>query len=544
MATAAMAVMPQAAQYFNQQMTRRVAMVAQDRLFGAIDRFLGLSRFEDPDFLDRLRLAQQAGGSTPNSVVEGLLSIVRALITITGFLGSLYLLSPLMTILALGAGLPVLVAENVLSRQRVNMYWNVGPHERRELFYAQLLGSVAAAKEVRLFDIGAFLRKRMMTERATADDAKRVLEKRTAIVQSGLSILAASVFSFGLIWAVLATIKGQLSIGDITVLIAAIAGVQSALGALAGGVGQLHQSMLMFRNYLLVTGAAPDLPVLAAPRPLPELHDGIELQDVWFRYSKDHPWVLRGVTFRISAGKSVALVGLNGAGKSTLVKLLCRFYDPTRGDILWDGVNLRDTDPSELRQRVSALFQDFMQYDLTAAENIALGDLRHLSDEGRIHAAALRAGIHETLSNLPRGYSTLLSRNFFTETDKDNPDTGVVLSGGQWQRLALARSLLRDRRDFMILDEPSAGLDAEAEHEIHTTLKKCRAGLTSLLISHRLSSVRDADHIAVLSEGRIVESGDHCALVTSGGLYWRLFTMQASGYNGEQSVLRPGASVD
>jgi ATP-binding cassette subfamily B protein len=286
----------------------------------------------------------------------------------------------------------------------------------------------------------------------------------------------------------------------------------------------------MFDHYVAVTTAGPDLPVTATPHPVPALRHAIELRDVWFRYAADHPWILRGVTMRIDCGSTLALVGLNGAGKSTLVKLLCRFYDPDRGAVLWDGVDLRDLDPAALRQRIGAVFQDYMDYDMTATENIAMGDLTALTDEPRIRSAAQRAGLHDKLAGLPHGYNTLLSRNFLMNSDEDDPSTGVVLSRGQWQRLALARALLRDRRDLMILDEPSSGLDPEAEHEIHTSLLRHRSGQTSLLISHRLSAVRDADQIVVLADGRITECGDHTTLLATGGEYARLFTLQAAGY--------------
>ncbi|MET7304376.1 ABC transporter ATP-binding protein [Embleya sp. NPDC005575] len=534
------AVAPQVTRYLRAGIDREVGMVAQDRLFTAVEGFVGLSRFEDPRFLDRLRLAQQSGGTAPTLVVDGVLGMSRAALTVTGFLGSLILLSPMMTVLVLASGVPTLLAEIALSRRRARMFWDVGPVERRELFYGQLLSSVEAAKEVRLFGAGAFLRHRMLTERRTANAAKRAMDRREVVVQAGLGVLAALVSGGGLLWAVGAARTGALSVGGITMFVAAVGGVQGALAALAGEVARSHQAVLMFRHYATVTTAGPELPVPAAPRALPELRDAIELRDVWFRYSEEHPWVLRGVSLRIPHDQAVALVGLNGAGKSTLVKLLCRFYDPTRGAILWDGVDLRDTDPVELRRRIGAVFQDYMEYDLTAADNIALGGLGSSDnpdslpdDRVPIQAAAKRAGIHHKLAGLPHGYDTLLSRMFFMESDKDNPATGVMLSGGQWQRLALARAFLRDeqgKRDLMILDEPSAGLDAEAEHEIHAELRRHRTGRTSLLISHRLGAVREADLIVVLSEGCVAERGDHAALMATGGEYARLFTLQANGY--------------
>ncbi|MFJ6937797.1 ABC transporter ATP-binding protein [Streptomyces sp. NPDC101132] len=601
------ALAPQATRYLRAETDRAVQLLAQDRLFGAVQEFTGLARFEDPRFLDRLRLAQQAGRMTPNQSVDGLLGIVSAALTITGFLGSLLVVSPVMTALVLGAGLPVLLAQLSLARRRARMFWDIGPAERRELFYADLLTTVDAAKEVRLFGTGPFLRARMRAERRSANAAQRAVDRRDLAVQSGLGLLTAAVAGGGLLWAVGAARTGALSVGDITVFIAALAGVQGALTALAGEIARTHQALLMFDHYLAVTTAGPDLPVparAAAPEPL---RRGIELRDVWFRYSDGHPWVLRGVSLTIPYGRSLALVGLNGAGKSTLVKLLCRMYDPTRGAILWDGTDLRDLDPAALRRRIGAVFQDYMTYDLTAAENIALGDLDALDDPARIRAAARRAGIDRRIRELPQGYDTLLTRLFFPSPGPEGPpeapgegrtaapedvpyasggtrdtagdalaaapggapaagreDTpaggtqdpyedvavlpggpppdpaaGVELSGGQWQRLALARALLRERCDLMVLDEPSAGLDAAAEHEIHTALRRHRRGRTSLLISHRLGAVRDADLIVVLDGGRIVERGDHRALTATGGAYARLFALQAAGYRDAPQLPAP-----
>ncbi|BAU81463.1 ABC transporter [Streptomyces laurentii] len=529
------ALAPHAARYLRSELDRAVGLLAQDRLFAAVQGFTGLGRFEDPRFLDRLRLAQQAGRMSPNQSVDGILGTVQAAVTITGFLGSMLVLSPVMTGLVLAAGLPVLAAQLTLARRRARMFWDIGPAERREVFYADLLTTVDAAKEVRLFGLGTFLRGRMQSERRSANAAKRAVDRKDLLLQSGLGLLAAAVSGGGLLWAVHAARTGALSIGDITVFIAAIAGVQSALTALAGEIALTHQALLMFDHYAAVTEAGPDLPVPARPRAPEPLRHGIELRDVWFRYSDEHPWVLRGVDLTIPRGRSLAVVGLNGAGKSTLVKLLCRMYDPTRGAVLWDGVDIRALDPGELRRRVGAVFQDYMTYDLTAAENIALGDLdafdghEDLGGDPRVRAAAERAGIHPRLADLPQGYDTLLSRRFFPGAEQD-PAAGVELSGGQWQRLALARALLRDRCDLMILDEPSAGLDAAAEHEIHTALRRHREGRTSLLISHRLGAVRQAAAIVVLDRGRVVERGDHESLMAARGTYARLFTLQASGY--------------
>ncbi|MFJ1551422.1 ABC transporter ATP-binding protein [Streptomyces sp. NPDC088246] len=530
------AALPHLIQYVGTELNRRVSLHTMSTLFTAVDTFVGLSRFEDPRFLDRLRLARHGGGSNPGRAVAGILGASRALTTISGFLASLVLLNPWMAGLALCSGAPTLAAELASSRRRARMEWGIGPRERREMFYSGLLSSVEAAKEVRLFGVGRFLRERMLAERQASDVAKRSVERHEALVQTGLGAFSALVSGCGLVWAVHQAHAGRLSVGDVTVFIAAVAGTQAALALLAAEVAVTHQSVTLFGHYLRVVHAEPDLPVSPTPVPLPALAEAIELRDVWFRYSPAHPWVLRGVNLRIPCGSSLAVVGLNGAGKSTLIKLICRFYDPTRGAVLWDGVDIRGTDPAELRRRIGAVFQDFMDYDLTGAENIALGDLSALEDPGRLRTAARRAGVHDVLERLPHGYETLLSRVFLLESEKSDPATGVVLSGGQSQRLALARAFLRDRCDLMILDEPSAGLDAQAEHEIHVSLREHRDGMTSVLISHRLGAVREADVIAVLDQGKLVELGDHEALMTAGGVYARLFTVQAAGYQAESAV--------
>jgi ATP-binding cassette subfamily B protein len=271
-----------------------------------------------------------------------------------------------------------------------------------------------------------------------------------------------------------------------------------------------------------------DLPVLpAGQRPAcGPLRRGIELRDVWFRYGEDRDWVLRGVSAELPFGQATGLVGVNGAGKSTLIKLLCRLYDPQRGTITWDGTDLRELDPDELRARLAVTFQDFLTYDLTVAENIGLGDLRGFTDRERITGAAAQVGLDPAVRRLPHGYDTIVSRTFSAADGTD----GALLSGGQNQRLALARTLMRGDADLLVLDEPSSGLDAEAEHRIHQVMQAYRRGRTSLLVSHRLSAVREADQILVLEAGQVAERGTHDELMTAGGTYARLFGRQAGGY--------------
>lgn len=524
-----MKALAEGGRYCQAELDRSIALTAQGNLYAALNRLPGLARFEDPAFLNTLRPAQTMGGRTPAQVFSGSLSIAGAALGVTGFVASLLALSPVMAGAILLSVAPAVLAEISLSRRRVSTHLKLGPLERREIFYAQLMTDTQAAKEVRLFGIGAFLHARMVSERRSADREISRLDRRDLVTQLSLGSLAALIAGAGLVWTIVRARDGALQVGDISMFIAAVAGLQSQLAGLVGEVARTHEQILLFRSFTTVETTAPDLVVAARPVELPPLSEGITLDDVWFRYGDDHPWILRGARLRIPAGTSMGLVGLNGAGKSTIVKLLTRMYDPTKGRITWDGVDLRDVDPAALRARIGAVFQDFMAYDLSARENIAIGRLDLMEDTAAIEAAAREAGIDTKLRSLSRGYETPLTRLFFDDAEPGE-DTGVYLSGGQWQRMALARAMLRRDSDLLILDEPSSGLDAEAEHELHSRISALRTGRTSLLISHRLGAIRHADTLAVLEDGVFTEVGGHDELMAENGRYAHLFALQASGY--------------
>ncbi|MEU5878624.1 ABC transporter ATP-binding protein [Spirillospora sp. NPDC047279] len=530
LAGVAVAFLPEAMQYVEEELRRAIDLTARGRLYEAIAAMPGLRRFEDPAFHDRLALASESGPTGPSDVVSGGLGTAQGVLTMAGFLTTLAVLNPWMLLPVLLAASIALNGQLRLSRFRAEMMWKLGHSTRREFFYAQLLTSVSAAKEVRLYGLGDLFGRRMLAELREINAGHRRLGRRELLVQGVHGVLGAAVAGAGLVWAVAAARAGRLTIGDVSMFILAVAGMQSGLTIVIHSIGRMHEAVLLFGHYRFVVDAGPDLPAPKARCAVRPLTEGVELRDVWFRYGDDLPWALRGVSITIPAGRATALVGPNGGGKSTLVKLLCRFYDPTRGAILWDGVDLRDLPVDELRRRIGTVFQDFMAYELNAAENIGVGDLPHLSDRDRVVAAARGAGCDETLAALPRGYDTMLSRTFDPMEERDDPATGVLLSGGQWQRVAIARAMMRTGTDLLVLDEPSSGLDAEAEAEVHRRLRDHRAGRTSLLISHRLSTVRDAESIVVLSEGTVTEEGSHAALLGHGGLYARLFRLQASGY--------------
>lgn len=528
----ATAMTPQFTRYLDAQVRRGTGMIIQDRLFTAVNGFAGLGRFEDPRHLDRIRMAQQNGQAAPVQLVSALFMAAQGALSLIGYLTALTVISVPMAGVVLVSSLPLLLIELRLSRRRADFLWNTTSLSRRQNLYAGLMTDARTAKEIRLFGLGNWFRDRLLDQTRKINSAERSLDRRVLFGQGGLALLGALVAGGGLVWAVLQIRKGDLTVGDIAVLSAALTGTQSALAGLVGRTADGYQALLTLRHYEEITTAGPDLPRATPSRPAPALRHAIELEGVWFRYADGHPWVLQDVSLTIPFGQAIALVGRNGSGKSTLVKLLCRLYDPVRGRILWDGIDLRRLPVDELRARIGAVFQDYVCYDLTARENIGIGDLAALHDLDLIRAAAGRADIDRELAALPHGYATPLSRGYFAEADGVD---GTTLSGGQLQRVALARALMRDRRDLLILDEPSSGLDAEAEHRIHQRLRAHRAGRTSLLISHRLGAVRDADEIVVLSGGRVAEQGQHDDLIAADGEYARLFHLQAESYGAPQT---------
>ena len=521
-----------------QELERNVGLLADGELFATVNRLPGLRAFEDPSFQDRLRTAQEGGGATPSQLVTAAFQLAQEAVTLVGVAGVLVAYSPQVAALVLLAALPGLYGELRLSGRRVAVLAALSAVTRRRMLWAELQADPQAAKELRLFGLGGFFRQRMLDERRTANTAERRLDLAAARLQVGLAVCAGAVTAAALGYGAARVLGGELTTGELAAAITSLVAVQVASTTMVADLATLNQSLLLFARHVDVLSWEPDLPAPSTAGTVGPLRAGIELRDVWFRYSPQHPWVLEGIKLEIPAGQTLALVGPNGAGKSTLVKLLCRLYDPDRGRILWDGVDLRALPLDQLRRRVGAIFQDFMRYDLTAAENIGVGDVAHLADRDRIARAARLAGADEDLRGLPDGYDTLLSRVFW-QPGADAP--GVELSGGQWQRIALARALLREH-DLVILDEPSASLDAQSEQALHARFRALVRGRTAVLVSHRFSTVRMADRIAVLDGGRVTEQGTHAELLALGGTYSRLFRMQAAAYvaDGTAAAAAPG----
>ncbi|PZF80774.1 ABC transporter ATP-binding protein [Jiangella anatolica] len=529
-AAVATAVVAALTRYAESELARRVALRAKSTLLSAVARIGGLELLERPAFLDRLRLAEQAGTGAPQVLVQAVFGALRAAVAAAGLVAVLAAVNPWLVPLTLAGALPAVAAALAESRERARVLWRITPGFRREMFYGGLLTDAGAAKEIRVFGLGDLLHERMTAELRAIARAQRTVDRRAALAQGGLAAAGALLGAAALVWGAVQAVAGAITVGDLSMLVTGLAGLRAAAAGMVRSAGDGHHSALVFGHFeaVLATAAA------AAAAPAPPLGplgravrpSTVEVRDLAFGYAPDHAPVLRGVTFTIPPGAMVALVGANGAGKSTVVKLLCRLYEPMSGSIRWDGRDAAGLPPDAVRRRIGVLFQDFVRYDLTAADNIGFGDVRRLGDEPALRAAARLAGADTVLDRLPQGYATMLSRAFGGADEAD----GVQLSGGQWQRVALARSLLRDDAELMILDEPSSGLDADAEAALYEHLRTERRGRSCLLVTHRLSAVRHADAIVVLAGGRVAEQGTHEELLAAGGEYARLYRRQAEGF--------------
>ncbi|MGQ4351875.1 ABC transporter ATP-binding protein [Streptomyces drozdowiczii] len=539
-ASLGLAVVPAIGEYLRGQNSRAIRIRVQDELFDGVNRLPGLRHFENPVFQDELRLAQQAGSTAPDLLVGSAVNGLQALVTLAGFLATVFVLNPVLGVVTVVMALPLFHTQLAAGKRRARVLQDNMPRNRRQMFYGSLLSDTDAVKEIRLFGLQDFFRDRAGEELRTASAAESRTDLLNLFRRLPPLVLGVALYGAGLLWAVRAVRAGTLTIGDVSMFLAATAGMQSGVAQLATTGSAAYQASITFGFFLGLKQVEPDLPRPAVDRALPPLARGIELRDVWFRYDDTSPWVLKGVDLTIPANAATALVGLNGAGKSTLVKLLCRLYDPTRGEILWDGVDIREIPPETLRERVGVVFQDYCRYDLTAGENIGLGQVARMNEEALVTGAAKAAGIHSRITALGAGYRTLLSRIFLPESEQGGL-SGQSLSGGEWQRVAVARAFMRGDAELMILDEPSAGLDAAAEKRLHDSLRELRAGATSVMISHRLSAVRGADRIVVLTSGRVAEQGDHGELMALGGAYADLFTLQADGYQLDAPGGLPGA---
>ena len=481
---------------------------------------LDLEDFEDPELQDKLdRARRQTMGRM--SLLSQLFGQAQDIVTVVSFAAGLLVYAPWLMVLLAVALVPAFIGESHFNAVNYSLNFQWTP-ERRQLEYIRQMGaSVETAKEVKIFDLNRFFIARFRELSAKFFLANRALARRRAFWGTLLAALGTLGYYIAYAYIAWRTVKGDFSIGDLTFLAGSFRRLRQLLESLLIGFSQVAGQAMYLDDLYSFFEIEPEIrsrpDAAGIPRPIAR---GFVFDNVGFRYPDAEKWALRGLQFELRAGEVLALVGENGAGKTTLVKLLARLYDPDEGRILLDGRDLRDYDLDDLRANIGVIFQDFVRYHLTAGENIAVGQVDAMRDTARIREAARRSMADEVIESLPQGYDQLIGRRF---------KTGVDLSGGQWQKIAIARAYMRDAQ-VMILDEPTAALDARSEFEVFQRFKELSEGRTAVLISHRFSSVRMADRILVLAEGRLEDSGTHEELMARGGRYAELFELQAAGY--------------
>ncbi len=485
---------------------------------------LELRHFEDSEYYDKLTRARREASSRPLSLVQENFQVLRNGLTLAGYSVLLVTFSPWLVLVLLLATVPAFIAEASFSARGFRLRNRRAPELRRLNYLEYVMANDEHAKEVKLFGLGSLLlgRYRTLAEQLFDEDSR--LAMRRTFWGFLLSLLSTAAFYGCYGYIVYSTIRGPLSLGDMTLYLVAFRQGQQSFSSILTAVGGMYEDTLYMSNLFdfLAIPVTPANGAHATPRPAQVPGEqGIRFDGVGFRYPGAEAWALRAIDVFIPRGQSLALVGQNGAGKTTFIKLLTRLYQPTEGRILLDGLDLRDWNETDLRKRFGVIFQDFNQYYFLLRENVGVGSIEHLDDTERLGEAVERGGARELVASMAKGLDTQLGRWFLD---------GVELSGGQWQKVALARAFMRQEADILVLDEPTAALDAEAEHAVFQRFRALAEGRTTIVISHRFPTVRMADRILVIEHGHIIEQGTHSQLVASRGRYAQLFDLQAQGY--------------
>ena len=481
---------------------------------------LDLSQFEDSEFYDKLTRARREASSRPLSLVMRTFGLAQNAVSLVSFGTLLVQFSPWAVAVLLLAGLPAFLAEAKFSGDAFRLFRWRSPETRMQLYLETVIAREDHAKEVKLFGLGPLLldRYRDIFHKLYKEDRDLTIRRDSWGFGLGLIGTLALYGAYG--WIALTTIAGRITLGQMTMYLMLFRQGQSAVSASLSAVGGMYEDNL-YLSTLYEYLETPVAPPKGAQNKGPHPEDGIRFEHVGFTYPDAEKPALEDISLHIRPGESLALVGENGSGKTTLIKLLTRLYHPTSGRILLDGLDLEEWNEDALRQRVGVIFQDFARYQLRVGENVGAGDVRHFEDEERWREAGDKGMATPFVDTLPHGYGTQLGK-WFKE--------GRELSGGQWQKIALARAFMRSQADILVLDEPTAAMDAGAEAQIFEHFRNLTENRIAILISHRFSTVRMADQIVVIRDGRIVEHGSHEELMQLDGHYAHLFKLQAKGY--------------
>jgi len=481
---------------------------------------LDLVHFEDSEFYDKMTRARREASSRPLSLVSSTFSIVQNAISLITYGGLLLQFSFWAVIVLLLSAIPAFVAETRFAGQAFRLFRWRAPETREQTYLETLIAREDFAKEVKLYQLGAMLleRYRSIFNRLYGED--RDLTLRRGVWGYLLSLLSTVAFYLAYAWIVVEAIAGRLSLGDMTMYLMVFRQGQTTFSSTLTSIGGMYEDNLYLSNLYEFLEQPISPPKGKANQGLIP-GDGIRFENVSFIYPGSIKLALNNVSFRLRAGEKLAIVGENGSGKTTLIKLLTRLYNPDKGRILLDGLDLQAWDLGVLQRRIGVIFQDFIRYQFTVGENIGVGDVTRLEDRHLWQIAADKGMALPVIEQLPESFQTQLGKWF---------RGGQELSGGQWQKIALSRAFMRNKADILVLDEPTAAMDAEAEFQIFERLRSLTQNQMAILISHRFSTVRMADKIMVLSGGEVIEQGTHEQLLQAGGRYAHLFRLQAAGY--------------
>ena len=487
---------------------------------------LDLSFFEDPASYDLLRRAQNDSINRPVLMIATAFGLLQTLLTLVTMIALLFGISWVLGVVVLISPIPAFIADTRYGWRGYNIARWGSRLLRRMTYMVNLVTTDSFAKEVKLFGLGGYFIERYRLIANAFYDSQRAQLVRRYMTGFALGNLSTLVTSATYLYIALQAIAGRLSIGHLTAYTQAAITVQNSIQSVLSGFSGMYEHNLYLNNLVELMAKQPSLQAPVDPKSVPEpLKGEIRFEGVTFAYPGAGQNALTELSFTVRPGETLAVVGRNGAGKTTLFKLICRLYDPTDGRILIDGVDIRDFDVAELRRQIGAMFQDYVDYQATAAENIGLGNVPEIVNRDAVVSASKQAGSDELIATLPAGYDTALGKWF---------DAGVNLSGGEWQKVALARAFMREEARILLLDEPTSALDAQAEYDLFGRLRSLTRGRTAVYISHRFSTVRRADRIVFLEHGRLVEEGTHEELMRLDGRYARLFRMQAAAYTGEE----------